>query len=149
MSTLTQRPATEADRDTIFAILRESLRAYVEQVYGPWNDIEQRARFDEVTQVAHHSMLELDGRSIGFTCITRPAGEIYLNRIMILPEFQNRGFGTQILREVIERGDCDAVPVRLRVMKVNPAKRLYEREGFVVTGESDTHYMMERSPRRL
>ena len=146
MSSLTQRPATNADLDMMYSILRESLHAYVEQVYGPWDDIAQRARFDAVTQVEHHTMLELDGRPIGFTCITRPPGEIYLNRIMILPEFQNRGLGSQVLRKVIEQGDRDGLPIRLRVMKVNPARRLYERNGFVLTDESNTHYMMERLP---
>lgn len=35
------------------------------------------------------------------------------------------------------------LPVRLRVLKVNPARRLYERLGFKVVEEADTHYLME------
>jgi hypothetical protein len=30
------------------------------------------------------------------------------------------------------------------VLKVNPAKRLYERLGLAVIGETDTHYLMRR-----
>lgn len=144
MPSLTQRPATDADLDTIFSILREAISSYVEQVYGPWNDIEQRARFDASTRSVDHSMLELNGEAIGFTCVTNSADEIYLVRLMILPRFQNLGFGSQILREIIESSDRRGLPVRLRVMKVNPARRLYERHGFVVTEETETHWMMVR-----
>ena len=36
-------------------------------------------------------------------------------------------------------------PLRLQVFKVNPAQSLYERLGFVKTGESTTHNQMELS----
>jgi ribosomal protein S18 acetylase RimI-like enzyme len=32
--------------------------------------------------------------------------------------------------------------VTLQVLKVNPARRLYERLGFRVTGETPTHFLM-------
>jgi hypothetical protein len=32
--------------------------------------------------------------------------------------------------------------VTLQVLKVNPARRLYERLGFCETGADDTHYQM-------
>jgi len=35
------------------------------------------------------------------------------------------------------------LPVRLRVFRVNPARRFYERLGFVTTGETETHVLME------
>jgi ribosomal protein S18 acetylase RimI-like enzyme len=34
-------------------------------------------------------------------------------------------------------------PLRLRVLGVNPAKRLYERLGFVVTETTNERYYME------
>ena len=36
------------------------------------------------------------------------------------------------------------MPVELQVLKVNPARRLYGRLGFQVTGETETHYLMQR-----
>jgi hypothetical protein len=30
------------------------------------------------------------------------------------------------------------------VLKVNPARRLYERLGLVIVGATDTHYLMRR-----
>jgi hypothetical protein len=37
-------------------------------------------------------------------------------------------------------------PVVLQVLKANRARRLYERLGFVMTGESETHYVMRALP---
>jgi len=107
-----------------------------------------RVRFDSATRTADHAIVELDGQPIGFTCVTSTAVEVYLVRLMILPQFQKRGFGGQIIRETLARADARHLPVRLRVMKVNPAKRLYERHGFVVGEETDTHFVMVRSAQR-
>lgn len=39
------------------------------------------------------------------------------------------------------------LPVRLQVLKINPrALSFYERSGFVRTGETDTHILMEGVP---
>jgi hypothetical protein len=39
------------------------------------------------------------------------------------------------------------IPVRLQVLKVNPARQLYERLGFCVTGGDEFRHQMERSPK--
>lgn len=42
--------------------------------------------------------------------------------------------------------EAGARPVWLQVLKVNPARALYERLGFRVVGQSDTHWHMLREP---
>lgn len=54
--------------------------------------------------------------------------------LYILPESQNRGFGTQLLRHAI--GCCDGVPTLWILSNNHDAARLYEREGFQLTGNS-------------
>jgi ribosomal protein S18 acetylase RimI-like enzyme len=60
-----------------------------------------------------------------------------------MPDWQNRGLGTTIIQDVIDRLRAPGIPVRLQVLKVNPARRLYERLGFEIYDESDTHYLMQ------
>jgi hypothetical protein len=45
----------------------------------------------------------------------------------------------------LHESDQTQLPVKLRVLKVNPARRLYERLGFIHKGETPTHYLMERA----
>jgi ribosomal protein S18 acetylase RimI-like enzyme len=40
------------------------------------------------------------------------------------------------------------LPAALQVLKTNPAKQLYERLGFQVTGETASHYLMRTTPSR-
>ena len=141
---LIRRPATDADLDLIYSIVRAGLRPYVEQTWGPWDEAVQRKRFDEVTRAADHAVIEMDGTPVGCLCLKTAPAEFRLNRLFILPEFQNRGFGTRVLREVLALADEQRLPVRLRVLRVNPARRLYERHGFAVVGENETHYTMVR-----
>jgi ribosomal protein S18 acetylase RimI-like enzyme len=87
-------------------------------------------------------------------CIgVEPCGRLYLNRgpteyrivdISLLPVCRNRGTGTQILRDVIAEADAAALPVRLSVVMDNPARRLYERLGFTITGDNGVYLSMER-----
>jgi ribosomal protein S18 acetylase RimI-like enzyme len=60
-----------------------------------------------------------------------------LARISIHPDHQDSGLGTAALTSLLERADEQDVPVQLEVFDTNPARRLYERLGFVevaVTG---------------
>lgn len=72
----------------------------------------------------------------------KAADEIIIVDITLLPEFQNQGIGTYLLRE-IQKKAAAGISVRLTVKKDNPARRLYERLGFKVTGNSDIHTFME------
>ena len=46
----------------------------------------------------------------------------------------------------IEEADERGVPIRLQVLKVNPASDLYERLGFRKIEVTETHIRMERAP---
>ncbi len=48
------------------------------------------------------------------------------------------------MKQLLASADSRGVPVRLRVLKVNPARRLWERLGFRVARETETHYEMRR-----
>ena len=55
--------------------------------------------------------------------------------IAVLPEYLGCGVGTLLLQHLLEAAKQRYPRVVLSVRATNPAKRLYERMGFVVTGE--------------
>jgi len=71
--------------------------------------------------------------------------ELFISSIELLPECQNRGIGTHLIKTVIQDAEAKGKRVALQVLKVNPARQLYERLGFVMTGETATHILMARS----
>ena len=66
--------------------------------------------------------------------------------IALLTEHRNHGIGAQLLRDLISKCESERLPLRLQVTKNNPARHLYERLGFVLTGEDPMYYEMERKP---
>jgi len=66
-------------------------------------------------------------------------GEFY-----IFSSFHRKGIGTEVLTGILRETDAKGLPVRLQCLKWNPVVALYKRHGFVVTSESDTHFLMER-----
>jgi len=56
---------------------------------------------------------------------------------------QRRGIGAAIVRSVIAEAEAGRLPAGLRVFKINVgARRLYQRLGFAIVGENETHYDM-------
>jgi ribosomal protein S18 acetylase RimI-like enzyme len=141
------RPATLDDIDALYRIHRAVLGPYVEQTWG-WDEGWQAGHFREHFDVSVRQVIEYRGQVIGFLDVIEEEGRTLLASIRIIPEFQRRGIGTSLIRGVLHGAASRGVPVVLRVLRINPARSLYERLGFEAVGASDTHYTMEAHPAR-
>lgn len=135
------RPASEEDFDFLYHLHRTTLKEYVDATWG-WDPAFHRRRFTANFEPKKWQIVVVDGRDVGGLALDTRDDELVLNGIYILPEYQNRGLGTTLLRDLL----AHARPVTLQVLKVNPAKRLYERLGFAIVGETETHYLMRAEP---
>lgn len=139
------RRASSQDREFLWWLHRETMRTYVDRTWG-WVEEWQRTRFDDNFDPETFEVIESDVGPIGCISVKRGDDEILLAWIEIAPEYQNRGIGAQIIRELLSECDHKHVPARLFVLKVNPARRLYERLRFQCIEETPTHYVMLRRP---
>jgi ribosomal protein S18 acetylase RimI-like enzyme len=139
------RAATSED----YAFLRELNRLAYEDVvtrqFGVWDDSAQRQRFDLKLERAAFRIVELADRPIAAVWSSEHDDHIDLHELLVLPEFQNRGIGSQLLRWELARGDAVRKPMRLHTLLLNRAQELYKRHGFVETGRSDVYVEMERA----
>jgi ribosomal protein S18 acetylase RimI-like enzyme len=84
-------------------------------------------------------------QKIGRLIVSRAAEEIRLVDIALLPEYRNAGIGTSLIKNLFREAEATDKTIRLQVEKTNPqARHLYERLGFVVSSENQTHFQMER-----
>jgi GNAT superfamily N-acetyltransferase len=141
---ITIRVSTSNDLEFLYNLLKVALGPHVERVYGPWNDEVERAKFFESTQPGSHQIVERAGDPIGCLKIRRMPEEFRLDRVFLLPAFQNLGIGKRLIDQVVSEAKAAGLPVRLRVFRINPARYLYERLGFVVTVVTKTHIHMEK-----
>jgi ribosomal protein S18 acetylase RimI-like enzyme len=148
LALISLRSTAREDRGFLWSLHRETMRNYVDKTWG-WDEKWQRERFDEKFDPALLQIIEYDSRPIGYISVQRPGTEIFLAAIEIAPAFQNRGVGTQLISNLLNEADQSRLPLRLSVLKVNPARRLYERLGFQCIAETTTHFVMKREPRPL
>jgi ribosomal protein S18 acetylase RimI-like enzyme len=68
---------------------------------------------------------------------------IHVQNIAISPEYQGKGIGSQILKNLQLKAATRKVPLQLGAFRTNTlAQKIYERLGFRQTGATDTHIEM-------
>ena len=65
------------------------------------------------------------------------------DRIQILPQFQGKGIASRLIDQLVSTAHESSIDVVLSVLKVNPARSLYERLGFIVVSEDAYSYEMQ------
>lgn len=137
------RPATAADYAWLWALKRATMRAYVENTWGSWDEAAQESFFRRNFTPATVHVILADGRDAGLLELEHRRDEIFLANIQIEPTLQNRGLGAAAIRFLQTEAAACRLPLRLQVLKVNPARRFYERLGFTTVGDSLSHWRME------
>ncbi len=86
----------------------------------------------EIAKGAQLYML-IDEKPVGIVSVQ---GSLIEN-LYVLPDEQNKGYGTQLLEFAVEK--CQELPLLMVLSTNDGARRLYERNGFQLTGNIVTH----------
>jgi ribosomal protein S18 acetylase RimI-like enzyme len=108
----------------------------------------QRRHYSRHFPGADHAIIELAGAAIGRLILDQTDAAIRVVDIALLPAHRGVGIGTALLTEVQRSAQASDKLVRLTVAADNPARQLYARLGFVVTGATDVDVHMETTPDR-
>jgi ribosomal protein S18 acetylase RimI-like enzyme len=139
------RKSVASDHEFLWRLHKATFEAYVDETWG-WDEAWQRQNFLSARDLGRYDIIVLDGVAIGGIRVDDNDDGVFLDYISFLPEFQNRGLGTALVRRILRDAGRRQVPVKLRVLKVNPARGLYERLGFRVVGGDEFRHYMEASP---
>ena len=138
-------PATESDREVVCDLNLRCYRELVVRQFGEWDEAFQRSHFDRKWGESTYRKIMVGGEMAGVLVVENHEDHVFLSEIQIDPGQQGRGLGRRVVSDLIEKAEKAGLPVRLRVLLQNRAKRLYERLGFVVTDRTETHYLMTRT----
>jgi GNAT superfamily N-acetyltransferase len=139
---LRTRPATKADTSFLRELHHRAYREVVVRQFGVWDDYAQDRWFEKGLSEAEFSVIEHGGIPVGAIGTIEEPDHLWIVEMQILPEWQKKGFGTTILVEQMGRARPLGKKIRLRVLRENRARALYERHGLVLAGETETHYFM-------
>jgi GNAT superfamily N-acetyltransferase len=146
MADWTFRPATPEDAERIADLKVLVIREHLERL-RPWSEESARHYFHVRYVPANNRLIEVGGVFAGCVALRRAEDCFWLEQFYLVPEFQGHGLGSAVLTALLEETDAAGVPVRLDVLQQSPARRLYERHGFVFEHEDTLDVFMIRHPR--
>lgn len=150
------RPVTPADREFLLAVYGGTRERELSQVaweegqkeaFILWQFERQAEEYNQRFPDARYNVILVDGVPAGRIWVGGDDKQIRLLDIAIIPEFQNRGVGTYLLRQLMAEATQAQKVLRHMVFVLNDnAHRFYERLGFVVIEDLGGYKHMEWSP---
>ena len=143
---LERKPATSSDVSFARHIHHAAYLDVVVRQFGQWNAEMQNKFFEEDWASGPSDIIMYNGICCGYSRIDVRADYSVVCELVILPEFQRKGIGTAILRQVISEAEQRGIPVKIGALKENRALELYRRLGFRDVDSSSTHIGLEYRP---
>ena len=143
MDKIKVRRYLSSDKETIYRIKKILYEKYYIELYGKWDEDNQKSFHEQFIKDRRNDIwiIQLNTKDIGFYNGNEIDYNNYeIENICILPEYQNRGIGTQILKYILKVHNNQNI--LLEYYKKNPVGNLYKRLGFIKYKEEDNHYKL-------
>jgi GNAT superfamily N-acetyltransferase len=147
------RPVEPTDEEfllKLYSSSREQELAQVEwaegqkEVFLRWQFELQQREYESRFPESRYDVLVVDGEAAGRIWVGADDLEIRLLDIAISPNFQNRGVGTVLIKQLIDEARLSRKRLRHMVFVLNNnAHRFYERLGFVMIEDMGAYKHME------
>lgn len=124
----------------------ERKRAFCDAQYT-LQDQHYRTHYRDLHRLAVCRQLDsADVLVIGRLYLAHYETDLNVMDIALFAREQRQGIGSRLMQEVVRHAEAHGETLRLHVEPLNPARRLYERLGFVVAGEAGVYQAMVRRP---
>lgn len=155
-SGVSTRPVTDADQEFLIGVYASTRAAELAQVawdesqkdaFIRWQYSMQKQEYDTRFPDARYEVILVDGVPAGRIWVGADDTQIRLLDIALLTEFQNRGVGTYLLRQLMDEAVRSKKKLRHMVFVLNDnAYRFYERLGFETIEDLGGYKHMEWRP---
>ena len=152
---LTVRAETAADMDfaaSLYALTREAELATLDwpiaakQSFCRQQFDAQHAHYREHYPDAQFLLIECDGVAVGRLYFEQTGKELRLMEITLAAAARNHGIGAAASGALLQHAHDCGMPMGLHVEPFNPARRLYERQGFREVEERGLYLYMRCEP---
>lgn len=130
-------------KEFIYQVKKEVYQKYVEECFETWDEELQRSLYNQFIETEKDNLyiIQLNGKDIGFyNGKTLEDGSYEIGNICIIPEYQGRGIGTQVLKDIMKIHENQ--DLHIQYFKQNPVGKLYKKLGFVHDYEKKFHCVM-------
>jgi GNAT superfamily N-acetyltransferase len=136
------RPAVDHDFEYCRRLYFGEMRWIIEELH--LDRTAQETSFRNQWKSTQVRMIVFDGADVGWVQTTSADNELFIGQIFVDSPFQRRGIGTEVMKRLIREAAASNLALSLDVVRINPARRLYERLGFRITHEDDRKFHMKR-----
>ena len=142
----TIRQSNVDDAPLFYRVIEQTMREFIISTWGRWNEsrVLQESLEDSISP--NSQIIQIGGIGVGVFLVERFPTHIQLEQIYLLPEYQRLGIGSALMHSLIKEASQTMIPIRLRVMTINPAKKFYEKLGFIVSEVTPEFFFMEKVP---
>lgn len=140
----TLRQSSAEDAPLFYCMVEQTMREFVTKTWGVWDEARIRQDAYEDSCSACTKIVQVADTPAGVFVVERYPTHIQLEQIYLLAEYQRMGIGTALIKGLMTEAAQLKIPVRLRVLKVNPARCFYERLGFSVVKSTSAFCLMEK-----
>jgi ribosomal protein S18 acetylase RimI-like enzyme len=134
------REVTENDFDWLYNLRAKTMSKYIIDSGDQFSLESQTERI--MKEYGSIKIVRFENQDIGMFKVKRDPDKWEIVQIQLLPDYQHMGIGTQLIQNLQMEASQQGMAVFLSVLKVNPAKRLYERLGFKVIQRKEKSYTM-------
>ena len=142
---ITLRAPRSVDAGLFYDVTEQTMRAHIIAAGGAWDEERRREETTEVSLDPNASVIVIGAIDAGILLVERAPTELHLHILYLFPSFQGLGIGSTLVSSLQREAAERHVPLRLKVLKVNPAKRFYERLGFSVEEETEHFFCMQNA----
>ncbi|MEV5041089.1 GNAT family N-acetyltransferase [Microbacterium sp. LMI1x-1-1.1] len=137
----TTRPSTPADATWIAELRAVVMRPDLERL-GVFSPERVRQRFLAAFDPALTRVIVVDGADAGCVAVRSAPDGTWIEHFYLDERVQGHGVGTQVLQSVL--AEDHPRPWRINVLQQSPARRLYERHGFILDSEDEVDVFLVR-----
>lgn len=137
------RKAMVSDMAFLYQLRVQTMEEHLSKAGVNMNKAKHMARIQEAFDDSH--IILFNDQPIGLIKLGLIDPYLHIRQFQIMPQAQNKGIGTQVLKVVLKQGKKLKRDITLNVLLHNPAKKLYEKQGFKVIGQNELEYQMKYS----
>jgi len=132
------------DKQFVYETKKASIKKYIAMIWG-WNEEHQSNLFEEdFILLNNFKIICSANEEIGYLETYENDTLINITEIHIHADFQGKGFGSKIIRDIVHQAKNKNKKVTVGSFKENKgAVKLYTTLGFKIVNETDTHFLFE------
>ena len=135
------RKGEPKDMGWLYQTFKVTMQRFIQETWG-WDELLQEHSFHDNLPAKSFTIATLDG-DVGALNLREKTDHLWLEMLLVLPEYQGRGIGRQMLEHAQREARKAQKPLRLSVLKLNPAHGFYRHMGFEQSALDQWSYKMQ------